>query len=236
MQLARRIDLPWRDQLLDRTDLNGQREALPSQLSGGEAARAGLAVALAARPAVLLADEPTGEVDAATEKRILTLVADHCRSGGGPYWSPTASGWRPGRRGNCTCKTAGSSMAEPLVRACQIGRSYFQGGALVHALVSASCEVGAGARIAILGPSGSGKSTLLHILGGVESRARARSPGPPWVIPRIFGRGDCLRVPDAEPRADLDGGRECRAATSARRSGACPARDSTRRSRATGCR
>ena len=82
MHLAHRIDLAWRDQLLDRTDLNGQRQALPAQLSGGEAARAGLAVALAARPAVLLADEPTGEVDAATEAYILTLIADHCRAGG----------------------------------------------------------------------------------------------------------------------------------------------------------
>ena len=82
MQLARRIDLAWRDQLLRPVGLNSQRQALPSQLSGGEAARAGLAVALAARPVVLLADEPTGEVDAAAEERVLALIADHCRVGG----------------------------------------------------------------------------------------------------------------------------------------------------------
>jgi putative ABC transport system ATP-binding protein len=48
--------------------------ALPSQLSGGEAARAGLAVALANEPTVLLADEPTGELDSATEAMVLGLL------------------------------------------------------------------------------------------------------------------------------------------------------------------
>ncbi len=63
--------------------------AYPAQLSGGETARAGLAVALATNPAVLIADEPTAEVDAATEVRLLdqfdrrrdaglaTLIATH---------------------------------------------------------------------------------------------------------------------------------------------------------------
>ncbi|MGH9061646.1 MAG: ATP-binding cassette domain-containing protein, partial [Acidimicrobiales bacterium] len=46
----------------------------PSRLSGGEAARAGLAVALANEPAVVLADEPTGELDSATEATVLDLL------------------------------------------------------------------------------------------------------------------------------------------------------------------
>jgi putative ABC transport system ATP-binding protein len=82
MRLAHHIDAAWLGELLDRTGLADRRWALPSQLSGGEAARAGLAVALAARPPVLLADEPTAEVDAATEERVLGVIASHCRGGG----------------------------------------------------------------------------------------------------------------------------------------------------------
>jgi putative ABC transport system ATP-binding protein len=48
----------------------------PSQLSGGELARAGLAMALASAPAALLADEPTGELDSVTESRVLDLLSD----------------------------------------------------------------------------------------------------------------------------------------------------------------
>ncbi|MFE7127825.1 ABC transporter ATP-binding protein [Streptomyces sp. NPDC057617] len=67
--------------LLDRTGIAGRADALPRQLSGGEAARAGLAVALANDPAVVLADEPTGEVDAETERRILALLRERAAAG-----------------------------------------------------------------------------------------------------------------------------------------------------------
>jgi putative ABC transport system ATP-binding protein len=56
--------------------------ARPSRLSGGEQARAGLAVALANDPAVLLADEPTAEVDGANEELILDLLAQRTADGG----------------------------------------------------------------------------------------------------------------------------------------------------------
>ena len=59
-----------------RFGLSAHWNALPSELSGGEAARAGLAVALAAEPQILLCDEPTAEVDAENERRIIDdLVA-----------------------------------------------------------------------------------------------------------------------------------------------------------------
>lgn len=67
--------------LLAQIGLVERRHAVPGQLSGGEAARAGLAVALAAGPVVLLADEPTGEVDADTEAQILDLLEQTCRDG-----------------------------------------------------------------------------------------------------------------------------------------------------------
>ena len=69
-------------EVLDLVGISERRRAYPTQLSGGEASRAGLAVALAVRPPVLLADEPTGEVDSATEQRILALFDEHRKNGG----------------------------------------------------------------------------------------------------------------------------------------------------------
>jgi putative ABC transport system ATP-binding protein len=60
--------------LLDEVGLAGRASARPSTLSGGEAARAGLAVAMANDPPVLLADEPTGEVDRQAEVQVLDLL------------------------------------------------------------------------------------------------------------------------------------------------------------------
>lgn len=52
--------------LLERLGLAHRQDAYPSELSGGEGARAGLAMALANEPPVVLADEPTGELDSVT--------------------------------------------------------------------------------------------------------------------------------------------------------------------------
>jgi putative ABC transport system ATP-binding protein len=82
MRLARKFDKQRLSKLIDQVGLHERRYALTSQLSGGEAARAALAVALSTEPKVLLADEPTGEVDAETEKQILDLLEAHRRDGG----------------------------------------------------------------------------------------------------------------------------------------------------------
>lgn len=81
MDLAQRPDPARLEGLLERTGLRERRDALPGQLSGGELARAGLAVALAAAPDVLLADEPTGEVDAATEAQLLDFFDERRAAG-----------------------------------------------------------------------------------------------------------------------------------------------------------
>ena len=70
-----------RRELLEHCGLTTRAHARPSELSGGELARAGLAVALANRPRVLLADEPTGELDEATARRILDLLHDRAADG-----------------------------------------------------------------------------------------------------------------------------------------------------------
>jgi len=82
MYLVGRFDTRRLNEVIHTVGLTGRRRAYPSQLSGGEAARAGLAVALAPAPAVLLADEPTGEVDAETEVWILDVFRAHRSAGG----------------------------------------------------------------------------------------------------------------------------------------------------------
>jgi putative ABC transport system ATP-binding protein len=67
--------------LLERCGIAGRAQARPAQLSGGELARAGLAVALANDPAILLADEPTGELDEATADRVLGLLHERAEDG-----------------------------------------------------------------------------------------------------------------------------------------------------------
>jgi putative ABC transport system ATP-binding protein len=67
--------------LLDEVGLSGRGGALPRQLSGGETARAGLAVAAANSPDVLLADEPTGELDGDAEQRVLRLIRRRAENG-----------------------------------------------------------------------------------------------------------------------------------------------------------
>ncbi|MFF2502756.1 ABC transporter ATP-binding protein [Streptomyces sp. NPDC058067] len=67
--------------LLEQVGIERRGRALPRQLSGGELARAGLAVALANSPAVLLADEPTGELDGDTEQLVLRMLRDRAADG-----------------------------------------------------------------------------------------------------------------------------------------------------------
>ncbi len=61
------------DELLKLVDMEPRAEHRPDELSGGEQQRIGLAVALANDPPVLLADEPTGELDTQTGQQILHL-------------------------------------------------------------------------------------------------------------------------------------------------------------------
>ncbi|MHB8669184.1 MAG: ABC transporter ATP-binding protein [Acidimicrobiales bacterium] len=69
-------------ELIERVGLGKRSRNRPHQLSGGEAQRAAIAVALAGRPSILLADELTGELDEDTTQEILDLLAELCNESG----------------------------------------------------------------------------------------------------------------------------------------------------------
>jgi putative ABC transport system ATP-binding protein len=65
-------------ELLDRVGLSKRASHRPGQLSVGEQQRVAVARALANRPSLLLADEPTASVDIANQETILTLIREAC--------------------------------------------------------------------------------------------------------------------------------------------------------------
>lgn len=69
-------------ELLEAVGLGARLDALPGQLSGGEQQRAAVCAAMAHRPRLLLADEPTGELDRANADIVLGLIADLARRSG----------------------------------------------------------------------------------------------------------------------------------------------------------
>ena len=68
------IDRTWADEIIDQVGLDDRRKHRPSELSGGQQQRVAIARALASRPAVLFADEPTGNLDSTTSGEILNLL------------------------------------------------------------------------------------------------------------------------------------------------------------------
>ncbi|SHN24846.1 putative ABC transport system ATP-binding protein [Pseudomonas asturiensis] len=75
-RLAGRYDAVWQARLVKRLGLDELLDRYPEQLSGGQQQRVAIGRALASRPGLLLADEPTGNLDETTSEEVLQLLLD----------------------------------------------------------------------------------------------------------------------------------------------------------------
>ena len=71
---GRKVDETFIQQIVKTLGLDGRLDALPNQLSGGQQQRVAIARALAGAPAIILADEPTGNLDSKTSQDVLGLL------------------------------------------------------------------------------------------------------------------------------------------------------------------
>ena len=75
----RKPDREYIDHVIEMLGIKDRKKHLPSQLSGGQQQRVAIARALANRPALILADEPTGALDSKNGNEVMTLLQDSVR-------------------------------------------------------------------------------------------------------------------------------------------------------------
>ncbi|MBA3325289.1 MAG: ABC transporter ATP-binding protein [Rhodobacteraceae bacterium] len=81
-RIAGRLDAGWQRDLVERLGLGTLLGRYPEQLSGGQQQRVAIGRALAGRPGLILADEPTGNLDEATGDAVMALLLELVRASG----------------------------------------------------------------------------------------------------------------------------------------------------------
>ena len=76
---AKHVDRDYMQEIIHLLHLDQKLFHLPNNLSGGQQQRVAIARALAGKPAVILADEPTGNLDSKTSEEVLEVLKDSCR-------------------------------------------------------------------------------------------------------------------------------------------------------------
>lgn len=98
-RLAGRYDAAWAAELAERMGLTAQLRKYPEQLSGGQQQRVAIARTLAPRPKLVLADEPTGNLDETTAATVLDLMLELVTDSGAGLLMVTHSTALAGRMG-----------------------------------------------------------------------------------------------------------------------------------------
>lgn len=173
LSLRRHFGRPADADLLEVVGLSGRLDARPHELSGGEQARAALAIALGRRTPLLLLDEPTAELDSAAAGRVIEALDEASRRGTTIVVAThdrelidaagtTLDLQAPAGQSAATPRQRRSRSSRSALRVHQLTKRY----GAIRAVDEVSFQLGAGELGVILGRSGSGKSTLLMLLGG----------------------------------------------------------------------
>jgi ABC-type lipoprotein export system ATPase subunit len=178
---------PAAEKLLAQLGLTQRVRSLPRELSGGEEQRAAFAIALMTSPQLIVADEPTAELDSRSGEHLLEvlrglvstgvafIVATHDRNVM-RIADEIVELEHGARRGTLSAPSRPSPVSEPspsvgpeaILGGKGLTKVYTHGTEHIHALDEVDLDLRPGEVAGLVGRSGSGKTTLLNVLAGWE--------------------------------------------------------------------